>query len=414
MQFRITSLLLPLTVVCMAGCASSNEPKRAMVTAEDFVGSGVPPAPVRAAPPRLEPAEVARGGVEDVTVVIGAPDPDEDAATGPTTSRVVIDELVGQINGVPIYAGEFFAASADRWRSESRLKPYREWVGELQEEVARQLIDQMRDALYLSEYNANLKPEQRQGLLVFLEELRSNLRRQYGGSGELANERLLEADQMTLDQKAQDMLEQGIVREQIRRKIYDRVHVSRRDIELYYRRNFDEFNPPPIAVMRVILVPLSDTDRVDRVEAALAAGERFVEIAREESRWKPNEGNLQEVVVTGGDYRTHNLWNPNTPLNAATQALRPGEHTGKLEHSNMAYWILLEEIREPTTLTLYEAQALIEERLRTERFQDEQKKYLTGLARNANMSDMDETTQRLVEYAVRQFWLPGPGSTTQR
>ncbi|MEO1130653.1 MAG: hypothetical protein AAFX05_13250, partial [Planctomycetota bacterium] len=61
MEDRTTSLLLALAIVCTAGCASSDEPKRAVVTAEDFVGSGTPPAPVRALPPRADSSGSRRG-----------------------------------------------------------------------------------------------------------------------------------------------------------------------------------------------------------------------------------------------------------------------------------------------------------------------------------------------------------------
>jgi len=204
----------------LAGCAGSGgEMQRRSITAADFAGAGAPALP--AEPARVVPtlSELqARGGADDVAVVIGAPEPPADGADEPAPQpapeaaqpkRVVIDQMVGQINGVPIYAGDFFEPMETRLRQEARRLGPAEWLDELRSSVSQNLQAELLDEVLWMEFYASVEPEQRQGLLNVIENIRSNMRRQAGGSAEQANQRALREEGLTLDQAARETFGQG-------------------------------------------------------------------------------------------------------------------------------------------------------------------------------------------------------------
>lgn len=318
--------------------------------------------------------------------------------------RVLVDQRVGQVNGTPVFAEEFFEDLEARLRAEAARMGPDEWARSTFRVVERRLAEYVTDQILLGEFQATLTPQERMGLLAYVDNIRTNLRNLAGGSERRAEQRLLETEGMTLEEKVRDQADVQLIREQLRRAIANKVYVSSRDIERYYERNFDEFNPPPTAVLRVLSVPASDEAAVSAAESALAAGEPFERVASEYSTWRPGEGNIQEVVLTGRDYASAQLWAPEE-LNGPTRALELGEHTGKIEFGSSVWWVRLDEIREAPGVTLYEAQEEIRDRLRGERLLAERSRYLEGLIERSNVSDRREMIEALVAYATERFYL---------
>lgn len=406
---RVLLALMPS--LALAACAAPREqaPGRAEapIAAADFANPSISRTPEAPTPPPTIPMEKASAGVGDIKVSVVAPDVHATMPKAPTGSEeqtFVVDQMVGQINGKPIYADEFFKTMDARLRQEAARLPLQKWVAQVKKDVGGALWDEVRDQLYLSEFQTSLTQEQRMGVRAFIEDLRHNIQRSYGGSSEVANEKLQQQEGVTLRQKVQNEADQEFIRAQLRSSIAQRIQVSFKDIQLYYQQNYDRFHPVPVAVFRVIRVPLSSTKRVDEVESRLASGESPVDVAADLSDWATDDHNMYRIKIGEGGFAKTTFWGAEA-LNTATQALKPGQITPRIDVGSRAWWIYLDDIDAPPSQTLYEAQVEIEQEIQNARFAQEQQRYLKSLMSKANMTRFDEMVKRLVAYAVERYYV---------
>lgn len=369
-------------------------------------------------PARTEPAP-RRSATEDASPAVpGATDtPTSSAPSAPARAggepSGFVDSVVGQINGRPVYASEFFAPMDARLRSEAARLPPARWVEQTRQIVLNALRERMREELLLAEFQASLTREQRQGLLAFVGNLRQRLVAENLGSESLASSRLEEAEGLTLDQKIQQQRDTEIIRAQLTRAVGDRLYVSWREIELEYERNYDQYNPAPIARLRMIQVPAANTERVDAVREALASGTPFAEVASSSSDFRASEGGLWTIAVERGGYEATRIFAPDE-LNRVAVGLSPGQVSEPFAWANSTVWLHLEAIEQPPTRSLYDAQIEIHNRLRFQRWQEEEGEYYVRLFGRASVTDLDEMFSRLMEIAVQRYLqqpapTPAPG-----
>lgn len=411
----VSSSGLAATVLMLGGGCSTggkNDATR-VVTAADFAGA---PSDAAAITPEPRPAAIeppAQNAIPDVAVIVGAPAADPFAAAGatapangaPPPARVqtyFVDQMVGQINGRPIYASEFFEPMDERLKQDAQKFGEREWLSSTRKLITQALADRLRDDLILAEFQSTITPEQRTGVLTFITNVREGLISGNLGSESLANQRLRESEGLSLDEKVKDITERRFIIEQLRKSIGSRVQVSQRDVELYYEKNADEFSPPPIAEFRIILAPKNDSEKLERIEKALAAGEDFAAVAQRESAYKPDDGNLQKSVIKGRVYTEAQFFGPQ-PLNEAARALTPGAASSRIDVGTAAYWLKLERIDQPPSKSLYDAQLEIERKLYAEREEEERLRYFDGLLARGSFSDVKDMVERLLIFSAKRY-----------
>jgi len=370
---------------------------------------GAPPATAQ-----LIDAETARGGVGSISVESGDPEEplfvvggEEDAPAPapqePVIERVMIDSVVGHINGRPVFASEFFEPMEARLRAQSQTLSSREWIQMAQREIRGRLRDLIRDELLLAEFESSLSIEQRSGLLHFVSQIRENLVSQSRGSAELLAQKLQEEEGVTIDEKVEEERRKALIREQLRAQLGDKAYVPWRDVLLQYKQDEAIYNPAPTARLRMIQVNADDTEAIERVEAALADRLPFAEIAQRNSAFRPDEGGLYEVELSGDSYEESRIFAPDE-LNDTAVKLSPGEHAGPVETSSgrRLAWLYLEEI-ERDSVSLYDVQFAIYEALRDERLLEEEAKYFQSLIDRSSLSPIQEMERRLVEIASTRY-----------
>lgn len=393
------------------------------LNAPDFVANdtseAVQPATTQRAtqPERIGPVQ-ASAGVDDVRVIVGSPNvpaptteraaastPPERGASGSSsaaTDVVFVDAMVGQINGRPVYATEFLRPIESRLRAEARTMSRAEWLRSAQGQIRSALFEKMRDEILLAEFETSLTPVQRQGVLAFMEDLRSTLISENFGSEELATRRLSEEEGLTVDEKVRIMRDRELIRAQVRKALSDRVYVSWREVVQQYERDAERAAPPGRAALRMIQVPSSDTARVERVRAALAAGEPFADVATRESAFNPTGGGLYEISISAPTYAEGAIFRDET-LNNAARALSVGQTSEPFAWNDNTVWLLLESYVRPPARTLYEQQLAILNELRQRRLNEEERRYFTQLLQRASVSDINEMERRLVEIAAQRY-----------
>jgi hypothetical protein len=403
---------LASALAILSACAGSGDGARREVSATEFVDPAAPPpeatpiAPTPAAASIADAEDPADAPPPSAVAVVGAPPaPDPDAPDVASGEPLVIDQMVGQINGKPVYADEFFTDMDARLRREATRKRERQWLRDVREDIRRRLWDRTRDELLLAEFQTSLTPQQRVGVLAFIEDIRENIESMAGGSAEVANERLQEEEGVTLREKVQDVAERQFILEQLRRSIASRVQVSFRDIKQFYEQNIDRFTPPAVARFRVIRAPLVDTQRIARIEDELASGAPFDQVAAAESDWAVDGENRHEVVIEAESYEDQRFFAG--ALDGPTRALGEGEDTGRIDHGRWAWWIRLDEVSREGGQSLYEVQLAIEEEIRAQRVRAEEQRYFISLLERSNVSDFDLMVQRLLDYAAERYLIQG-------
>jgi len=431
---RMTAGLLMALVGACVGCAGSSRyevsgPVKPL-SAADFRGE-IPATVARGEPIRIDPAverddltvtrarpavlDAAARGPSDVVAYAGPPTDSTEmagppasglgvtgSANAPTSAAIVVDELVGQINGKPVYATEFYADMDQRLRRQASQMPPREWIKMVTDDTKKALIDKMRDELLLAEFQASLTPDTRRGFLAFVEAMRQDILSENKGSESVANERLESASGRTVDEEVRFQTDRGVVSEQYRRSVLSKVHVSQRDVRRYYEQNPDKFGAKSEATLRIVRVPLTDEERLTRVSAAMQAGDSFEDIAVAESDHNKTGKGIYTVKVGAGGYSNSKVFEPK-PLNEAAVALAEGEATPRIDYDGNAWWIKLEKLDVHGARSLYEVQLEVEDFIRQQRLREEEQKYFQMLISRASVSNEQAMYERLVRFAVDRY-----------
>lgn len=425
--FLSVSVVISVALVALVGCGA---PNRHRISTGDLTAARSGDATIELAPrldvgaiggdppsaPPVFDAESARGGIGSIRVESGAPEgamfvvteePGADGAeSGGVIEQVMIDSVVGQINGRPVFASEFFAPMDARLSALAKTLPARRWLGTAQREIRGRLRDLVRDELLLAEFESSLSVEQRSGLLFFVAQIREKLVSDSRGSEELLARKLQEEEGLTIGEKVESERRQAFIREQLRNKLWDKAYVPWRDVVLQYRQDEAIYLPAPTAHLRMIQVSGDDLGAIERVVAALAAGEAFDAIAGRESLWRPDRGGAYDAELTGGAMENSRLFGPEA-LNAAAQGLRDGGVAGPvvMENGRVA-WVKLESVESNGT-SLYDAQFAIHESLRNQRLIEEESKYFQGLISRSSLSPMQDMESRLLEIAATRYLIDG-------
>jgi parvulin-like peptidyl-prolyl isomerase len=406
------------------------KPRRAAAPAPpETPAPTVIPAPLPT--PTVTTPEAARGGVDEVTIVPG--EPAIRAGVAPAEPAVLVDSKVGEINGSAVRAGEILDDRSIGPRLEAAAK--RTTLGEedsrvlaifnmdvppstpmtkpLWESLARALIaielnTELETELLEGEARASLKPEQQQGLRYLVQEISENARRAEGGSAEALRPR---QGWRRYQQGKREQVTRFHIDNHHAQEIDRRVHVTWKDVQLFYDRNTELFNPPPAATFRLIRIPAEDTAAVEKVRSALAQpGARFEQVASDPTnQYLPDQGGLYGPKPFRGDYASGQFFAD--PLNAAALALKPGQWSDPVDFQRDKAWIYLESITQThRPLSDRDVQLEIVQRLTQAARQAELKRYMQNLksrSRVGESSDIMTMTETLVRIAEARYW-PGP------
>jgi len=316
--------------------------------------------------------------------------------------------MVGQINGRPVYAAQFLRSLDDILRAEAIELNREEWIQTAGQLIQNQLLERIRDELLIAEFNADLSYEERIGLFSFIEQIQQGIVDRDLGSAARADERLRTQENVSLRGKAEEQFNREIVFEQLRREVTRKVQVSWRDIRRYYEQNIEIFQPPATAKLRVLRVEPGDRDRVERMLEQ--AGDR-AEVIAEQTTFRRTEGGVIELELGTNGLAGAEFFGP-PELNEPATRLEEGMLSDPIEFGDAVWWLWLEEIAQPETVSLYDAQNRIEQAIRGEREQDERSRYFQRLFGSSTMTEqqLGEMRDRLIQFAIDRYLEPAEHS----
>lgn len=308
----------------------------------------------------------------------------------------LIEAKVGDINGKPIYATSFFEPIEARLIANAERLRLAAWRGEAVQIIDGRLTGMMVDELLRAEALAALSAQQRQGLRAFLSNFRKNILTENLGSAQLAEKRGQSVDAAMREKEIETLVGLTLFQE-----VNKRVHVSWRDIQQEYEKQYEKFNPPPTAVLRFLRVPTEETDSINAIRTQIREGVDFEVIASEAwNTFDPDDGGLIRSEFEGA-YADAEFFGSDV-LNEQARMLSMGQTSQGFELGRYTCWIKLEGI-EQESVSLYDAQLGINVDLNRQRRETARQEYITQLFERARVNNRETLIRRLLVIAEDRY-----------
>ncbi len=315
------------------------------------------------------------------------------------TDLIEVDAKVGDLNGKPILASTWLEPMAARLRAESKGKTPQQWRKLAAKAISDRLIADLSDELYLAEARASLTPEQKTGLRVFLSRFERQLVSSNYGSTTRTEQYLKATQGRSLEEAKREQERTVLIREQLRKVVWNRVQVSMRDIRNAYEQQHDKYHPNPKAVFLLIRIKKDDTDNIEHITKRLTS-EPFPQVAKDPANLSkdPLEKELD------GPYEHSPLFGPKA-LQEAAASLSPGHWAGPVQVGSSLYWVYLDHI-ERVDIPLYDAQLELRAQITSKRREEAARRYLLKLFDRAGIRGLDELIAKLVAIAEQWYYQP--------
>jgi len=424
-DFISDPVTMPTEVASRAETARAPEPVVPAVT----IMSPAAATPAGSLPRSISTGIGAGDGMFEAVAIPGSP-VFGDELPPPAEPPLVVDAKVGEINGRPVRVGDMLDQAGDRLRTIARTRRLTtdEWGAvrrtavdpafaertvldrkiyiEFAEGLFKFLLDRrLENELLAEEARFSLKPEQRQGLKSFVQELTDTTRRQAGGSREEAARRLRQRSNLSPEQARKQLESLLLVDLQLNEKIRKRIQVSWKDVQLYYERHPEIYNPPAKVFFRLIRVSTENAEAIARIQAALDSGTPFAEVAATaDNIYNRSQGGLADPVPLTGAYQDSDFY-PGA-LGAAARGLIVGSWTKEpVAVGSGTVWLYLEKIEDSSRpLSNRDVQLSIAKQLNDAALEAAKRDYIQRLRDRASYSDIEVMAKELALIVADRFW----------
>ncbi len=309
--------------------------------------------------------------------------------------------MVGQVNGQPIYATRVFEPIQEQLAALGKQRPSRQFRLQAYQLIQGQLSQMILDALMIGEAQRDLSTQEQAGLDQLLAARRQELIRYWGqGSIAVAESRLLEETGLNLKETLAQERQKLLVQRYMHQKLFPKIHVSRKDIERYYRDHYEEYNPPLRRALRLIRV--DSPAAADQIDQRLSQGQPFRQIASSpQNKYRHEDGGLMAEAIGNEVFGQ-------APLNDAMRRLQAGEHSPRVQLEDAYWWVYVESIDPGDAKPLSQAQLEIESLLRRQQFQVLTQRYRQELIQTGSYNPVEEMSAALLEIAITRYYSPPP------
>jgi hypothetical protein len=314
---------------------------------------------------------------------------------------VVVDSLIGQVNGRPIFADEVLAPLMDRLNAMYRDEPYKAF----RERLIGLVIDQLRaviiNELIVAESRASLSSEQQGGLLAFMDSLREDAVRKRGGVKHEAERALLEEEGKTIDEYMDAERQKILIGELLRKKISPFTVVSWRDIEREYRANLKSYQPSATVTLgRIRLRTEGNEAQISLLGEELKAGEPFAVVA--EQAGMPDSGVWESFQMPKDGMAGLPLADFYIPH---MEGLGPGQTSEAFARGRWTIWVSVIEVNQPPHRSLDDSdvQRQLQRQIAVERGQEEESRFIGQVLQRGIYDDMEMMAERAVGIAASRF-----------
>lgn len=413
-------LVAVVLVACILPGCSGGRGRSAHLTPDDFAGVPGDTALVAAMEAQEgsdaeDPAGRGETGLSPSPPTMAKGDPSAGVSAGGLSTKFDVDAMIGQVNGQPIYARDVLEplnAELEVMGRELSADVFRMRLIRRGKDGSRLIPDRLTgiviEALILGEAERDLSDREQFVVKNHLKKIREELLTRFYNSITLAEVSLRETTGLGLEATIEGRRKAMIVERYVRQKLLPKINVTRYDIENYYHMHEDEFNEPTGRKVRMIRTDSSTA--ADQIEAALADGTPFIEVASGRlNHYKPDEGGLYSARAAGDE-----IFGPKV-LNEAVLALVEDEHSARIKLRGFFVWLFVEAIYSGQAQSLAEAQDAIRRKLQQLQYThlfDEYRgrlfsSYLDSLRRLQKSggpgTSLQQMTDMLVDIAVSRY-----------
>ncbi|MCX5641066.1 MAG: hypothetical protein NT059_09685 [Planctomycetota bacterium] len=318
--------------------------------------------------------------------------------------RWLVESLIGQINGRPIFAEEIFKqieAAVLLASQDPNPESARTQVDAL---VRRAFRQQVESELILAEAESRLSPEMKVGLLGWLRDLQETTIAQRGGNRASAEEALRDEMQMSVEEFVTFRKNAELTRDILRRKVEPRVVVSWRDVERLYRQRHAAYEPDPIYRLgRIRLAKEQQADKIEVVKRMITEKKTFTEIA--DAVGTPEHGMWRAVTVADGKMMVSDMTND---LQKLIAPLQPGMISEPLDARTSMTWFAVISEETPPRMSIFDTDLQLSLRGELQGTQErlEQARYIQSLQKRWLGASITKMEIRLVQIARERYLDP--------
>ena len=332
--------------------------------------------------------------------VLGSIDMDESIKVG---VRWPVDGLVGQINGRPVFAAEFFLPIEDRLVRIAADAGPSESQRAIINLVHERWMTFVNSELVIAEAESGLNIQMQEGLFAWLSDLEDEVTAQRGGTRFGAEQSLMEDTGLTMEEFIEQQRKLGLAGQLIRKKVQPRAIVSWRDVEQVYQGDIDIYVPPGrVVVGRILLLNRRDSEQIEVVKSAFAEGRSFQDVATEIG--VKDDGEWRTFILS--DENLQGLADLKQEVRDALIGLKVGQPTVPIEGRTSTTWYSVLGFITPPARSIFDpgVQLSIRGQLESIRYDEEERKYLDSLRRRWVNDEIKKMELRLIDIALRRYW----------
>ena len=319
-----------------------------------------------------------------------------------TGETIVVDSLIGQVNGRPIFADEILTPIMDQLNADFARMPWNQFRGYVVQLVSRQLREVIYNELFLSEARAGLSEQQEGGFLAWMNNMRGELIGQRGGVSADANRQMLEEEGKTIDEYLKLQEERQLIQVLMNDRVRPNALVAWRDVERAWDQRKDQFNKPSTVTLgRIRLKTEGNEEQIKLLQDELEAGEPFAVVAAQagmadDGIWETfdiGENERVDSIEIADFYKEH------------LAGLGPGETSKPFERGTRTIWIAVIEINRSQKRSLFdpEIQRSLYQDIYSRRLSEAQEEFVQNILDEGIYDDLKEMEDKIVQIALSRF-----------
>lgn len=273
----------------------------------------------------------------------------------------IMDAMVGQVNGQAIYASEIFKTDLDNALSvianqvRNRKLTHIQFTEKARGLIHNELMALVRKKIMYAAALRELPPTSGRAIDAYVDQKEQEYIRKFGnGSKTAAEKNYLEKEGRTLEKEMSVFRHNVTVNEFIKKHITSKIHVSKKDIRLFYARNKKMFQKRE--KIKINLIRSVKPDDILTINKQLKEGISYLEIAKSQL----NSFNRDSAGELDG--LPSNLDNVLIEIKKLENTI--GKYTAPVEDKNATWWAYISEYDFSPEQSLDQVQLWINNRLR--------------------------------------------------
>ena len=319
-----------------------------------------------------------------------------------TGETIVVDSLIGQVNGRPIFADEILSPIMDQLNADFVRMPWNQFREYIVQLVSRQLREVIYNELFLSEARAGLSEQQEGGFLAWMNNMRGELIGQRGGISSDANRQMLEEEGKTIEEYLKLQEERQLIQVLMNERVRPNALVAWRDVERAWDQRKAMYNKPSTVTLgRIRLKTEGNEEQIKLFQDELEAGETFEVVATQAGM---SDAGVWDTFDLGDNERTDDIEIADF-YKEHLAGLGPGETSKPFVRGTRTIWISVIEINHSEKRSLFEPsiQRSLYRDIYSRRLGEAQEEFIHDILEEGIYDDLQEMEDKIVQIALSRF-----------